>query len=162
MTRDRSPDTPTVPASRQHEHSRQTSPKVVLAEMRERQRSRIRELGDALVDAGLVALDEQAKTLGLPRSTTWTILKGDHKGSGLSAAIIKRMLLAPRLPAPVRAKLLEYVEEKTAGLYGDSKIRCHKFSTRLALKNLKGFRALADERRNAQPLWRFRQRTRRP
>ena len=161
MRADRSSDAQTVSASCQHEHSRQASPKVVLAEMRARQRARIRELGDALVGAGLVALDEQAKALGLPRSTTWTILKGNHKGSGLSANIINRMFLSPRLPPPVRAKLLEYVDEKAAGLYGDSKVGCRKFSTRLALNNLKSVRALVTERQNGQPLLRFRQRTER-
>jgi|SRR5437773_7508446 len=161
MRGDRSSDTPVVPASRQQEQSRQASPKVVLAEMRALQRARIRELGDALVDAGLVALDEQAKALGLSRSTTWTILKGNHKGSGLSANIINRMFLSPRLPPPVRAKLLEYVDEKAAGLYGNSKVGCRKFSTRLALKTLKSVRTLVTERQNAQPVLRFRQRTER-
>ena len=65
-------------------------------------------------------LDDQANALGLSRSTTWTILKGRHKASGLSADIINRMLAAPRLPPLVRAKVLEYVEEKTAGRYGHS------------------------------------------
>ena len=126
-------DRSSVPASRQQEQSRQASPKVVLAEMRARQRARIRELGDALVDAGLVALDEQAKALGLSRSTTWTILNGSHKASGLSAAIIDRMLAAPRLPPLVRAKIHEYIEEKTAGLYSGNKSALRKFTARLSV-----------------------------
>lgn len=53
--------------------------------LKARQGLKIRELGAALVSVGLITLDEQAKALGLPRSTTWTILKGTHKSSGLSA-----------------------------------------------------------------------------
>jgi hypothetical protein len=101
--------------------------------MKARQRLRITELGDALVAAGFIALDEQASAVGLSRSTTWTILKGNHKGSGLSATIINRMLLAPRLPPLVRAKILEYVEEKSEGLYGDSTTRRRKFIARLSV-----------------------------
>jgi hypothetical protein len=57
--------------------------------MKARQAAKIRELGHALVDAGFLTLDEQSKAVGLARSTTWTILRASHKGSGLSAAIIK-------------------------------------------------------------------------
>jgi preprotein translocase subunit SecB len=79
--------------------------------------SPIQRIGDALVAEGFVTLDEQAKTLGLPRSTTWTILRANHKKSGLSAAIVNRILKSPQLPGPVRAKVLQYVEEKSAGLH---------------------------------------------
>jgi len=57
--------------------------KPVVAEMKARQAAKIRELGHALVDSGFMTLDEQAKALGLARSTTWTILRASHKGSGL-------------------------------------------------------------------------------
>ena len=120
--------------------------KPVFATMRARQQSRIRELREALVAAGFVALDEQANALGLSRSTTWTIVKANHKGSGLSATIINRMLAAPRLPPLVRAKILEYVREKTAGLYGDSGIRLRKFAARLPVTHLEGSRARAGDR----------------
>ena len=95
---------------------------------------KIRELGDALVATGLFALDDQAEALGLSRSTTWTILKGNHKGSGLSAGIINRILAAPQLPSLVRAKVLEYVEEKAAGRYGHSDALRRRFVTRLSGK----------------------------
>src|SRR5882724_6135272 len=74
-----------------------------------RQAHKIRELGDALVAAGYNSLDQQAKTLGLPRSTTWTIIRAGHKSSGLSAAVINRILSTPQLPSEVRARILEYV-----------------------------------------------------
>lgn len=92
---------------------------------------KIRELGEALVQAGYVALDEQADALGLCRSTTWTILQATHKNSGLSATVINRMLASPQLPAPVRTKLIEYVEEKIAGRYGHGKAQLRGFAGRL-------------------------------
>ena len=97
---------------------------------------KIRELGDALVATGLFALDDQAEALGLSRSTTWTILKGNHKSSGLSAGIINRILAAPQLPSLVRAKVLEYVEEKAAGRYGHSDVLRRRFVARLSVKLL--------------------------
>jgi len=91
----------------------------------------IQRIGDALVAEGFVTLDEQAKTLGLPRSTTWTILRANHKKSGLSAAIVNRILKAPQLPGSVRAKVLQYVEEKSAGLHGHNKLQQRRFAARL-------------------------------
>jgi hypothetical protein len=107
----------------------------VLADMKARQSAKIRELQHALVTAGYSSLDDQAKALGLSRSTTWTILKGNHKASGLSAATINRMLLEPRLPSLVRAKILEYVREKNAGFYGDNHVRLRKFTGRVSITN---------------------------
>jgi hypothetical protein len=101
--------------------------------MRGRQSAKIREFRDALVAAGLHTLDKQAAVLMLSRSTTWTLLKGQHKGSRISAAIIIRMLLSPRLPPPVRTTILQYVAEKTAGLYGDSELRLRKFIAQLSV-----------------------------
>ena len=93
---------------------------AIITEMKARQTAKIRELGHALVDAGFFTLDEQSKALGLARSTTWTILSASHKGSGLSAGIIKRMLLSPQLPPLARRKILEYTTDKLAGAYGGS------------------------------------------
>jgi hypothetical protein len=102
--------------------------------MKARQAAKIREIGEALAIAGIRTLDERAMALGLSRSTTWTILKGSHKGSGLSATLINRMLAAPRLPPLVRAKILEYIEEKTAGLYGDGQTQLRRFAASLTFK----------------------------
>jgi hypothetical protein len=82
------------------------------------QTDQIRSIGDALDHAGFRSLDAKAKALGLPRSTTWTILQGSHKTSGLSAATVQRMLASPQLPAAARAAILAYVEAKTAGTFG--------------------------------------------
>jgi hypothetical protein len=101
------------------------------AEMKVRQAAKIRELGHALVDAGFLTLDEQSKALGVARSTTWTILRASHKGSGLSAAIIKRMLLSPQLPPLARRKILEYTADKLAGVYGGSRTQRRQFFERV-------------------------------
>src|SRR6202047_5154304 len=103
----------------------------VLAEMKARQSAKIRELGQALIDAGLRTLDAQTDALGLPRSTAWTILKTCHKTSGLSAAIIERML-ASKLPPRARATIVEYVDEKSFGLYGGSRRQQQRFAVRLS------------------------------
>jgi hypothetical protein len=102
-----------------------------LAEKKLRQAAKIRKLEEALVAAGFRSLDDQAKALGLSRSTTWTIRKATHKASGLSAATINRMLAQPRLPPLVREKILEYLEEKNAGLYGGSSARIREFRSRV-------------------------------
>jgi hypothetical protein len=106
---------------------------TLTAEMKTRQASKIRELAEAVEAAGFLTLDEQAKVLGLPRSTAWTIRRASHKASGLSASIINRMLAAPELPLIVRAKILEYIQEKTTGLYGGSQSQRRRFTARLRL-----------------------------
>ena len=105
-----------------------------MAAKKARQSAKIIEFKQALVDAGLVVLDQQAEVLGLSRSTTWTILKGNHKGSGLSAAVINRILASRQLPPLVRVKVLEYVEEKAAGCYSHSNSVRRKFVNRLSAK----------------------------
>jgi hypothetical protein len=115
--------------------------------MRGRQSAKIWELREALDSAGLRTLDKQAAALTLSRSTTWTLLNDNHKGSGISAAIINRMLVAPQLPPPVRATILQYVAEKTAGLYGDSERRLRKFTAQLSLSVLDHAAQLGMDRR---------------
>ena len=100
--------------------------------MKARQAVKIRQLGETLVAAGFRQLDEQARVLGLSRSTTWTILHGNHKNTGLSASVIKRMLAQPRLPALVRRKIREYVDEKSAGMYGHNPMQVRRFIAALS------------------------------
>jgi hypothetical protein len=95
-----------------------------------KQSAKIRELREALISAGLVTLDQQTKALGLSRSTTWAILRGDHKCSGLSAAIINRLLEAS-LPRTAKSKVLEYIDEKCAGVYGHRKSQINSFRSRV-------------------------------
>ena len=118
------------------------SPHTV-AKMKARQSAKIREIASALVDAGFDTLDGQARILGIGRSTAWTILKGDHKGSGLSAKIISRSLSGRNLPPAVRKIILEYVEEKSSGVYGHSHKLRRRFIVALSARRV-------DERKKAR------------
>jgi hypothetical protein len=104
----------------------------MILEMKTRQSCKIRELGGALITAGFRTLDEQARALGLSRSTAWAVLKANHKASGLAAATISRMLSSPELPTHVRATILTYVEGKLAGLYGHNKIQLRRLAAFMA------------------------------
>ena len=112
---------------------RDKTPNPSLADVKARQSSKIREIGEALVTAGFVSLDAQAKALGLPRSTAWTILSAEHKGTGISARIICRMLSSKRIPRLVRAKIMEYAEQRAAGIYGGTKTQNRRFASKLKL-----------------------------
>ena len=133
MDRDASGD---FRASAGHAQVRNGHPYSLSAAMKARQSSKIRELAEAVEAAGFLTLDEQAKVLGVPRSTAWTIRRASHKASGLSASIINRMLAAPELPLMVRAKILEYIQEKATGLYGGSQSQRRRFTARLSLEQL--------------------------
>jgi hypothetical protein len=69
--------------------------------------------------------------LGLSRSTTWTILRGHHKASGLSAAIVQRMLASPDLPDAARDVIRAYAADKAAGTFGHHPRRRKTFAARL-------------------------------
>jgi predicted DNA-binding transcriptional regulator AlpA len=103
----------------------------MISEMKARQSCKIKQLGDALITAGFLTLDEQANALGLCRSTTWTVIKGNHKASGLSSSIINRMLMSPQLPQRARTKIVEYVQEKASGLHGHNQRQLRNFTGRL-------------------------------
>jgi hypothetical protein len=125
-----------------HAQVRNGHPYSLTAAMKARQSSKIRELAEAVEAAGFFTLDEQAKVLGVPRSTAWTIRRASHKASGLSASIINRMLAAPELPLMVRAKILEYIQEKATGLYGGSQSQRRRFTARLSLEKLSEITAI--------------------
>jgi hypothetical protein len=116
--------------------------KTSITENKARQTSNIMNLGKALAAAGVHGLDQQAQALGLCRSTAWTLLKAQHKGSGLSANVINKMLAARELPPVVRKTILEYVAEKIAGRYGDSKSQLNRFTSRLCPKYVQDAREL--------------------
>jgi hypothetical protein len=97
--------------------------------------AKIKEIARAVREAGLAKVDDQALALGVDRSTVWTILRGDYKGSGISAKTINRMLTSPYLPRGVRVALLEYIEDKAAGRYGHGKSECRKFRMKLSRRH---------------------------
>jgi hypothetical protein len=122
-----------------------------LAAKKARQSARIREITDALVSSGYYTLDEQAKALGLGRSTAWAILKHGYKNTGMSAAVVERVLSSAQLPTPVRAKVNEYVVEKIQGRYGHSREQRRRFYAHLYTRLAKhgDIEELAMERRLA-------------
>ena len=101
------------------------------SDLKKRQMAKMREIGEALVAAGYDNLDSQAAALGLSRSTMWTIIKATHKSSGLSGKTLKRMLSAPGLHPLVRRKILEYIEERNDGRYGNTGNSLRRFNQRL-------------------------------
>ena len=109
------------------------TPDLTLTDVKARQASKIREIGEALITTGFVSLDAQAKILGLPRSTARRILSAEHKGTGLSARIICRMLSSEPLSPLIRAKIIEYANEKAAGIYGGTETQSRRFTSKLAL-----------------------------
>src|SRR5689334_15453862 len=94
---------------------------------KELQTAKIAEIGKTLIATGYLRLDMQATVLGLSRSTTWTITRAQHKSTGLSAAVIKRMLAQPQLPALLRIKIAEYIDQKSAGVYGHNPTQMRRF-----------------------------------
>ena len=68
-------------------------------------------ISEALISSGCLTLDQQAKALGLRRSTAWNIIKNKHKLGRLSAKTIDRILKNHETPPTVRAVVQQYVAE---------------------------------------------------
>jgi hypothetical protein len=113
------------------------------------QLAKIREIGEALIAARHLCLDQQAHVLGLPRSTTWTIVRAKHKTTGLSGAVIKRIMAQPRLPAVVRSTIREYVDQKSSGAYGHSPAQVRRFVEALGSLGCVNSSPAASSRRSA-------------
>jgi hypothetical protein len=75
-----------------------------------------RQIKEALIASGYTKLDQQAKALGIHRSTTWTIIKTKHKRDRLSTKTIKRILANPELPPSVRSIIQQYMTERSDAL----------------------------------------------
>ena len=102
-----------------------------LSELKARQASKIAQIRQALVAAGVDTITKQAAVLALSRSTAWAVLRGNHKSSGLSTSVINRILRSQDLPLTVRRIIDEYVQEKLLGAYGHSKVRLRQFRVQL-------------------------------
>ena len=105
------------------------------ASMKARQCAKIAELRQVLLRAGYPSLDKQASALGLSRSTTWAVLQANHKSSGLSGSVIKRMLRSRDLPPAARQWIKEYVAEKLAGTYGHGRKPLRIFRAQVDLQD---------------------------
>jgi len=73
----------------------------------------LERISEALISAGYMSLDEQAKALGLGRSTAWTITKNKHKLGRLSAKTIDRILANPQTPPAVRVVVQQYLAKRS-------------------------------------------------
>ena len=73
----------------------------------------IQAIAGALVEAGFTSLDEQAKALGINRSTAWTIVSTKHKLGRLNTKTAQRILENPNTPPSVRA-IIEQALTKAA------------------------------------------------
>ena len=102
-----------------------------LSDMKARQSSKIAKIRHVLVAAGFDTLTKQTAVLGLSRSTTWAVLRGNHKGSGLSTSVINRILRSQELPPTARRIIAEYVQEKLLGEYGHRTACLRKFGAQL-------------------------------
>jgi len=72
----------------------------------------LERISQALISSGYTSLDEQAKALGVHRSTAWTIINSKHKVGRLSAKTIDRILSNPQTPLPVRMVIQQYVDKR--------------------------------------------------
>ena len=75
---------------------------------------RLQDISEALTKSGYTKLDQQAKALGLCRSTAWTIMKTKHKLGRLSFKTTNSMLANPETPPAVRALVEKYLDELRA------------------------------------------------
>ena len=103
-----------------------------LRAMQARHTCKIELLREVLFANGPLSVKEQAELLGLCRSTAHAVLQRYYKKSGLSTAIIKRMLACPKLPERARTVILEYIAERIRGSYGHTPSQRRKFMIALA------------------------------
>lgn len=108
------------------------------AQMKAQQCQKLGELKTVLLDCGFTTLAQQAAALGLCRSSAWKLLKSDHKHSGLSAALVKRMLASRDLPHEARMIIDAYVQEKLRGAYGHGAAALKRFRLKLRDYNADG------------------------
>ena len=99
---------------------------------------KIQHIADAIVAAGYISLDSQAKALGLKRSTAWTIIKTKHKLDRLSGKTTDRMLANLELPPPVRAVVQQYLAERSVAAGRKRRRRQRRPLTPFARANVVG------------------------
>jgi hypothetical protein len=75
-------------------------------------KNKIQDIMEALISSGCNSLDDQARALGLPRSTVWTMRRNSHKLGRLSAKTLERIVANPETPPRVLYSVQKYVREK--------------------------------------------------
>ena len=69
-------------------------------------------VANALIKAGYVSLDAQAKALGVSRSTAWTIVKAKQKLGCLNNKTVRNILANPDTPASVRETVRTLMDQE--------------------------------------------------
>lgn len=131
-----------VTATRRGQQTADCEALAKLELLREKQAETLRALRQTLIANGIDSLDEQAKALCLPRSTTWFVLQSNYKCRGLNAAQVVRMLRSQRLPENVRSIIVRYVHERSIGAYGHTAVMRRKFAVRLQKLGCSSFEVL--------------------
>ena len=72
----------------------------------------IEDIAEALKLSGHRSLDQQAKALGLPRATAWTIVTNKHKVGRLSKETVTRILKNSKTPQVVRVIVQHYLAKR--------------------------------------------------
>ena len=72
----------------------------------------LQSISEALIEAGFVRLDEQAKALGVHRATARTIIKHKHELGRLQRETVVRILANPGTPQSVRNVIEQYAAER--------------------------------------------------
>ena len=86
-----------------------------------RQTTTVEQIADALIADGYTSLDQQAKALGIHRSTAWTIIKTKHKLGRLNVKTTQKILANPETPPAVRTVVEKYLIERSKLLWCGAK-----------------------------------------
>ena len=77
----------------------------------------LQQISEALIASGYTTLDQQAKALGISRSTAWTIIKTKHKMGRLHTKTTQRILANPDTPPFVRSVIKQYLAERSIAVH---------------------------------------------
>jgi len=74
----------------------------------------IQPIANAVIKAGFISLDAQAKALGVSRSTAWTIMKAKHKLGRLNSKTAQCILANANTPVSVRELVQTMLEDRNS------------------------------------------------
>ena len=86
---------------------------------------KLQHISEALIASGYTSLDEQAKALGVHRSTAWTIIKAEHKCGRLNTKTTQQILANPETPPAVRAVIEKYLAERSKLFWRNVETNCN-------------------------------------
>ena len=74
----------------------------------------IQPIANAVIEAGFISLDAQAKALGVSRSTAWTIMKAKHKLRPFNSKTAHCILTNANTPVSVRELVQTMLEDRNS------------------------------------------------